>query len=82
MINLGEGWSRLCDLPTEHERMSAHQAAIAALSEIHAASAGTRTSCGVHGDLRSNNIMVYKAGSTFQIQFIDFDWAGQESACR
>ena len=82
MINLGEGWSRLCDLPTEHERMSAHQAAIAAPSEIHAASAGTRTSCGVHGDLRSNNIMVYKAGSTFQIQLIDFDWAGQESACR
>lgn len=79
---LGNNGGRLCDLNDEEERVIAHQAATAALSELHAASAHTSTSCGVHGDLRSNNIMVCKAGNTYKIQFVDFDWAGDENVSR
>lgn len=81
MQYLGHEWCQLCDLG-EEARNVAHASAVRMLETIQGSShVRLGGGCGVHGDLRSNNIMVRRAGPS-QIRFVDFDWAGMEGVAR
>lgn len=81
MQYLGHDWCQLWDLG-EEARNVAHAAAARMLETIQGSShVQLGGGSGVHGDLRSSNIMVRRVGPS-QICFVDFDWAGMEGAAR
>lgn len=79
MEYLGPPWQVLVLLDTETKER-ARVVAREALQKVHKLRVFDSTNAGsVHGDVRDVNIMVRSYGKGFDVRFVDFDWAGQES---
>jgi len=74
MEYLGPPWQTLAGLDTTTKE-SARVVVKEALQSVQNLCAGT-----VHGDARDVNIMVKRTEKSFDVRFVDFDWAGQESS--
>ncbi len=83
MQDLRPEWSALCDLDDVH-RKQAHLAAMDTLADAQTVLVFPNVSggFGVHGDMRSNNIMAAVIDGVLKICFVDFEWAGEEGGAR
>jgi Ser/Thr protein kinase RdoA (MazF antagonist) len=62
------------------EKTKCHLVVLEALKKVHGLSVfGPMNAGSVHGDAREGNIMVRRKEGVFEVKFIDFDWAGQDS---
>jgi hypothetical protein len=79
MEYLGPPWQMLVQLDTETKER-ARLAVREALQKVHRLRVFDSINAGsVHGDVRDVNIMVRSHGKGFDVRFVDFDWAGQDS---
>lgn len=76
---LGHPWKPFL-LLDDSEKTECRYVVLEALRKVHGLSVfGPMNAGSVHGDAREGNIMVRRKEGVFEVKFIDFDWAGQDS---
>jgi hypothetical protein len=76
---LGHLWKPFL-LLDDWEKIECRLVVLEALKKVHGLSVfGPMNAGSIHGDAREGNIMVRQKEGVFEVKFIDFDWAGQDS---
>jgi hypothetical protein len=76
LLDKGSGWYELGNCPVEDVE-AATSAARAALQQAHQV-CGPEQQAFVHGDARVQNVMVRRMGQSFDVRFVDFEYAGED----